>query len=593
MPNPTTAKPTTAELLSSDPLFASIKAKVPLVATATGLHREVVNNKASRPSRWINSSDQMMSYGPAPVVNPTGFAPGGTSLGPSLVFGHGRQQLRFAGSGWSTHPTVCSAFAVFRPIAPSGTTNGTWSCWAVASAADLGAHGIGFTATSAGVLTLAALRSQGAISSGLTLTSGHWYAAWATFDDSGATKFVNFWLYDFTSQTLLSAAGGVGTQISAGASNAFASSAPDLMIGSLDYASGTTMPFLGEIADAGLYGGAGSDTLFTGYLTDPWSLVRGPAFSSASGTLTAGEAWPYDATTTQLMVGATRPTGGTTPYSYQWYGSQAGNFTPGAGNLISGATSLNLTWTPPTAGIWFLKLVATDSAGTPATVTYQQVLIGNYPKGDLKILSIGDSIKWSATGMGVTTSVMAATLYESGRRVIVHPRGITGASTSSSSWGPTGPLLAGAVADAVADGITDAEIMLGANDAVGTSAATYQANLQAIINYLSANGILRIWVHYPMFYQQPLPANDGFNTLLATYPAAIDALAAANPGLVFVGDKLNAQANLIDAFLFSGPHPGNEAALRVGIGWARAILATVDGGVAPAGFRRTTFNGGF
>lgn len=77
-------------------------------------------------------------------------------------------------------------------------------------------------------------------------------------------------------------------------------------------------------------------------------------------------------TTAQLT--ATAATGGTLPYSYQWYRSTTSGFTPGGGNILSGKTSLNLSDSgliPNT--IYYYKLVAIDSAGSPVTVTYTQV----------------------------------------------------------------------------------------------------------------------------------------------------------------------------------------------------------------------------
>lgn len=59
-------------------------------------------------------------------------------------------------------------------------------------------------------------------------------------------------------------------------------------------------------------------------------------------------------------------TGGTGPYSYQWYKSTVTGFTPGPGNIIAGATSLSITDTGLVPGTqYFYKMVSTDSAPTP------------------------------------------------------------------------------------------------------------------------------------------------------------------------------------------------------------------------------------
>ncbi len=71
--------------------------------------------------------------------------------------------------------------------------------------------------------------------------------------------------------------------------------------------------------------------------------------------------------TTASLVSAAA-TGGTGPYTYQWYRSTTSGFSPGAGSLISGATSLTLNDTgliPNTQ--YYYKVVATDSGAVSGT----------------------------------------------------------------------------------------------------------------------------------------------------------------------------------------------------------------------------------
>jgi hypothetical protein len=92
--------------------------------------------------------------------------------------------------------------------------------------------------------------------------------------------------------------------------------------------------------------------------------------------LAAGALSQTAVTQSTATLAATAATGGTTPYTYQWYRSTTTGFTPGTGNIISGATALTLSDTglvPNTA--YFYKVVATDSAGTPALVTYTQLAV--------------------------------------------------------------------------------------------------------------------------------------------------------------------------------------------------------------------------
>ncbi len=61
-------------------------------------------------------------------------------------------------------------------------------------------------------------------------------------------------------------------------------------------------------------------------------------------------------------------TGGTAPYTYQWYRSTITGFSPGGGNIITGATSLSLTDTGLTPGVdYFYKVVATDAGSVSGT----------------------------------------------------------------------------------------------------------------------------------------------------------------------------------------------------------------------------------
>lgn len=93
-------------------------------------------------------------------------------------------------------------------------------------------------------------------------------------------------------------------------------------------------------------------------------------------SLTAGTLSQVSVGSTIASLLATAATLGTAPYTYQWYRSIATGFTPGGGNIISGATALALNDTgliPNTQ--YYYKVVATDSAGSPATVEYTQLAV--------------------------------------------------------------------------------------------------------------------------------------------------------------------------------------------------------------------------
>jgi hypothetical protein len=73
-------------------------------------------------------------------------------------------------------------------------------------------------------------------------------------------------------------------------------------------------------------------------------------------------------------------TGGTGPYTYQWYRSTTTGFSPGAGSLISGATSLTLADSGLTPGVsYFYVVVATDTGAGNATSNSAQLAVNTIP----------------------------------------------------------------------------------------------------------------------------------------------------------------------------------------------------------------------
>lgn len=87
-------------------------------------------------------------------------------------------------------------------------------------------------------------------------------------------------------------------------------------------------------------------------------------------TLTAGALSLVSQASTSLQLSSAAASGGTAPYTYQWYRSTTSGFTPGAGNIIAGATALSLTDTgliPNTQ--YYYKVVVTDAVPNTATAT--------------------------------------------------------------------------------------------------------------------------------------------------------------------------------------------------------------------------------
>jgi len=83
---------------------------------------------------------------------------------------------------------------------------------------------------------------------------------------------------------------------------------------------------------------------------------------------TAGALSQVSVSDTVSSVLSAVATGGTAPYTYQWYRSTTTGFAAGAGNLVSGATSLSLSDSGLTPGTnYFYKVIATDDGSVAGT----------------------------------------------------------------------------------------------------------------------------------------------------------------------------------------------------------------------------------
>jgi len=92
--------------------------------------------------------------------------------------------------------------------------------------------------------------------------------------------------------------------------------------------------------------------------------------------LTAGTISLVSKTSSTAVLAVTAASGSVAPYSNQWYRSLVSGFTPGVGNIISGATGLSLSdsgLVPNTT--YYYKVVQTDSDDPVATVTATQLAV--------------------------------------------------------------------------------------------------------------------------------------------------------------------------------------------------------------------------
>lgn len=93
-------------------------------------------------------------------------------------------------------------------------------------------------------------------------------------------------------------------------------------------------------------------------------------------SVTAGALSQVSVTSTTASLLSAAATAGTGPYTYQWYRSVTSGFSPGAGNLIAGATALTLNdsgLTPNTK--YFYEVVATDTGAGNATANSAQLAV--------------------------------------------------------------------------------------------------------------------------------------------------------------------------------------------------------------------------
>lgn len=91
--------------------------------------------------------------------------------------------------------------------------------------------------------------------------------------------------------------------------------------------------------------------------------------------LTAGTLSQSSVSSNGAQLSTTPATGGVGPYTYQWYRSTTTGFSPGGGNIITGATGLTLndsSLIPNTP--YYYKVVYTDTGASNATVTSTQLV---------------------------------------------------------------------------------------------------------------------------------------------------------------------------------------------------------------------------
>lgn len=127
-------------------------------------------------------------------------------------------------------------------------------------------------------------------------------------------------------------------------------------------------------------------------------VYLGAKYGIAVSQITPGVASLTSRGATTATLTSTDATNGTAPYTYQWYRSTTAEFLPGAGNIVSGATSRTLNDTGLTAGtMYYYRLVFTDAASR--TATSAQVIVAATPD------QITGLNFWLKADAGITQSV--------------------------------------------------------------------------------------------------------------------------------------------------------------------------------------------
>lgn len=167
----------------------------------------------------------------------------------------------------------------------------------------------------------------------------------------------------------------------------------------------------------------------TSFATDNMSA------SVLGGALDGGTATVTGRTDITASLTGTAASGGTAPYTYQWYRSTTNGFTPGGGNIISGATSQNLssdTGLSPSTTYYYVRRTTDNAAATAdttqvSTTTYagaapNSAAITWSPynwlttSGSSKTINVGAYVKFQFSGTSLqalidTSSLSSASPY--------------------------------------------------------------------------------------------------------------------------------------------------------------------------------------
>ncbi len=177
------------------------------------------------------------------------------------------------------------------------------------------------------------------------------------------------------------------------------------------------------------YTASPTSNIYYCYITSDSATIS-DLHTSASNLITVNSALTASISTSTPTVSSGQnftltasPSGGTSPYSYQWY-----NTTSGSAVAISGATGSSLTLTTTTAGLYSYYATVTDSAYSPETVTTATETITVNPTVSISPLNTTLDAGQSVT---LTSSSNGATSYQWYNDTSGTPSAISGATSST------------------------------------------------------------------------------------------------------------------------------------------------------------------
>jgi hypothetical protein len=181
---------------------------------------------------------------------------------------------------------------------------------------------------------------------------------------------------------------------------------------------------------------AGDVDVSVGHAYGASTIIQGFAYTFTQVALTAGTA-SASAGNSEVLLSATAPTGGTAPYTYQWFRST----TNGVKGSSLGASFQTLACTDSTVvngTTYYYTLTATDSAGSPASVDYTQksAAPGSYASPNIATHGFEDGTA-GPYNMGTAGNVIVTddpTPRASGKVVSIHYTGSSSVERKI-SWG--------------------------------------------------------------------------------------------------------------------------------------------------------------